>query len=117
MGDAGASRIRSFGFPFCDRTGVGRFAGERRRRKPIGDSTAIFITWSGYGGWADHVRPPLMDREGLGFRVPLLVISPYAKQNYVSHVQYETVSLLRFAEDLYGLEQLTEPTPAHGHRP
>ncbi|MGA8474426.1 MAG: alkaline phosphatase family protein [Candidatus Cybelea sp.] len=72
------------------------------------DSTAIFITWSGYGGWADHVRPPLMDHEGLGFRVPLLVISPYAKQNYVSHVQYETVSLLRFAEDLYGLEQLTE---------
>jgi phospholipase C len=71
------------------------------------DSTAIFITWSGYGGWADHVRPPLMDREGLGFRVPLLVISPYAKQNYVSHVQYETASLLRFAEDVYGLEPLT----------
>ena len=70
------------------------------------NSTAIFITWSGYGGWADHVRPPFLDHEGLGFRVPLLVISPYAKQNYVSHVQYETASLLRFAEDLYGLDQL-----------
>jgi hypothetical protein len=34
------------------------------------------------------------------------VISPYAKQNYVSHVQYETTSVLRFAEDLYGLGQL-----------
>jgi phospholipase C len=72
------------------------------------DSTAIFVTWSGYGGWADHVRPPLMDREGLGFRVPLLVISPYAKQSYISHVQYETASLLRFAEDVYGLEPLTK---------
>ena len=42
----------------------------------------------------------------MGFRVPLLVISPYAKQNYVSHVQYETASVLRFAEDMYGLGQL-----------
>ena len=70
------------------------------------NSTAIFITWSGYGGWADHVRPPLLDHEGLGFRVPLLVISPYAKQSYISHVQYESASLLRFAENLYGLDPL-----------
>ncbi|HEX3370253.1 MAG TPA: alkaline phosphatase family protein [Candidatus Cybelea sp.] len=72
------------------------------------DSTAIFVIWSGYGGWADHVRPPLLGREGLGFRVPLLVISPYTKPSHVSHVQYETTSILRFAEDLYGLPQLTE---------
>ncbi|MGC1335588.1 MAG: alkaline phosphatase family protein [Candidatus Cybelea sp.] len=70
------------------------------------DSTAIFVTWSGYGGWADHVPPPYMNRGGLGFRVPLLVISPYAKQNYVSHEQYESVSVLRFAEDVFGLEPL-----------
>jgi len=44
----------------------------------------------------------------LGFRVPLIVISPYAKQNYVSHVQYETASVLRFAEDLFSLGQLSE---------
>ena len=72
------------------------------------DSTAIFITWSGYGGWADHVLPPYQNHEGLGFRVPLLVISPYAKENYVSHVQYESVSVLRFIEDLFGLEPLAE---------
>jgi phospholipase C len=70
------------------------------------NSTAIFITWSGYGGWADHVALPFEDYDGLGFRVPLLVISPYAKQNYVSHVQYETASVLRFAEDLYGVAPL-----------
>jgi phospholipase C len=38
--------------------------------------------------------------------VPVLVISPYAKQNYISHVHYETASVLRFAENLYGLDPL-----------
>lgn len=70
------------------------------------NSTAIFITWSGFGGWADHVHPPLLDREGLGFRIPLLVVSPYAKQGYVTHVQLETGSILRFVEDDFGLGQL-----------
>jgi phospholipase C len=70
------------------------------------DSTVIFIQWDDWGGLYDHVPPPFEDYDGLGFRVPLLVISPYAKQNYVSHVQYETASVLRFAEDLYGLGQL-----------
>jgi phospholipase C len=50
--------------------------------------------------------PPPYYRDSLGFRVPLLVISPYAKPDYVSHVQYETASVLRFAEDLFGLGQL-----------
>jgi phospholipase C len=69
-------------------------------------STAIFVIWDDWGGTYDHVRPPHLDYDGLGFRVPLLVISPYAKQNYVSHVRYETTSVLRFAEDLFGLGQL-----------
>jgi phospholipase C len=70
------------------------------------DSTAIFVQWDDWGGTYDHVPPPYKDYDGLGFRVPLLVISPYAKQGYVSHVQYETASVLRFAEDLWGLGQL-----------
>ena len=70
------------------------------------DSTAIFVQWDDWGGLYDHVPPPYADRDGLGFRVPLLVISPYAKHDYVSHVQYETTSVLRFAEDLFGLGQL-----------
>ena len=70
------------------------------------DSTAIFVQWDDWGGLYDPVPPPYEDYDSLGFRVPLLVISPYAKQNYVSHVQYETASVLRFAEDLYGLGQL-----------
>jgi len=69
-------------------------------------STAVFVLWDDWGGLYDHVPPPYEDYDGLGFRVPLLVISPYAKQNYVSHVQYETASVLRFAEDQFGLAQL-----------
>jgi phospholipase C len=70
------------------------------------DSTAIFVQWDDWGGLYDPVPPPFRDYDGLGFRVPLLVISPYAKKNYVSHVQYETASVLRFAEDLFGLGRL-----------
>jgi phospholipase C len=70
------------------------------------DSTAIFIQWDDWGGLYDHVPPPYKDYDGLGFRVPLIILSPYSKHDYVSHVQYETASVLRFAEDLYGLGRL-----------
>lgn len=63
--------------------------------------------WDDYGGWYDHVPPPLVDYDGLGIRVPLIVISPYAKQGYVSHVQYEHGSLLKFVEDQFGLARLS----------
>ncbi|MGA8575244.1 MAG: alkaline phosphatase family protein [Candidatus Cybelea sp.] len=71
------------------------------------DSTVIFVQWDDWGGFYDPVPPPFEDYDGLGFRVPLIVISPYAKQNYVSHVQYETASVLRYAENLFGLAQLS----------
>ena len=70
------------------------------------DSTAIFVQRDDWGGFYDHVPPPYENFDGLGFRVPLLVISPYAKRDYVAHVEYETASVLRFAEDTYGLGQL-----------
>ena len=70
------------------------------------DSTAIFVIWDDWGGMYDHVPPAHLDRDSLGFRVPLLAISPYAKQDFVSHTHYETASVLRFAEDLFGLSQM-----------
>ena len=73
---------------------------------PFWDTTVIFVMWDEWGGWYDHVKPPYEDFDGLGLRVPLLVVSPYAKRNYVSHVQYEHGSLLRFAEDEFGLARL-----------
>ncbi|MFY9738064.1 MAG: alkaline phosphatase family protein [Candidatus Cybelea sp.] len=72
------------------------------------NSTVVFVQWDDWGGLYDHVPPPHRGYDGLGFRVPLIVISPYAKKNYVSHVQYETASVLRFAEDLFGLPQLSK---------
>ena len=72
------------------------------------DSTVIFVQWDDWGGMYDHVPPPFRGYDGLGFRVPLIVISPYAKKNYVSHVQYETASVLRFTEDLFSLPRLSD---------
>lgn len=71
-------------------------------------STAIFVIWDDWGGWFDPVPPVYEDYDGLGFRVPLLIVSPYAKQGYVSHVQYETSSVLRFIEDNFALPKLAK---------
>lgn len=73
---------------------------------PYWASTAIFVTWDDWGGWYDHVKPPQYNSYELGFRVPLLVISPYAKPGYVSHVQHEFGSLLHFTEAQFGLGSL-----------
>ena len=70
-------------------------------------STAVFLTWDDFGGFYDHVAPQQIDGYGLGFRVPLIVISPYAKKGYIDHTQYEFSSMLRFAEDTLGLATLT----------
>lgn len=77
----------------------------------VGDSqywwnTAIFVTWDDWGGWYDHVAPPIYNSYEYGFRVPLLVISPYAKRGYVSHVTHDFGSILRFVEDNWNLPTL-----------
>ncbi len=72
------------------------------------DSTAIFIMWDDWGGWFDPVQPVYKDYDGLGFRVPLLIVSPYAKHGRVTHEQYETASVLRFMEDNFALGQLAK---------
>jgi phospholipase C len=72
------------------------------------DSTAIFVFWDDWGGLYDHVPPPMVDYDGLGFRTPLLVISPYAKHHFVSKVQYEHGSILKFAEDIFGLPRMAD---------
>jgi len=73
---------------------------------PMWSSTAIFVSWDDWGGWYDHVPPPQVDNMGLGFRVPVLVISPYARAGYVSHTQHEMGSMLRFMEGNFGLGSL-----------
>lgn len=75
---------------------------------PIWSSTAIVVLWDAPGGWYDHVPPPAVDSQGLNARVPLLVISPLAKQNYVSHQQMDHVSILRFIQKNWGLTSLND---------
>jgi phospholipase C len=70
------------------------------------NSTAIFIFWDDYGGWYDPQAPTYVDNDGLGLRLPLLIISPYAKKGHVSHVHYEHGSILKFIENQFGLPRL-----------
>jgi phospholipase C len=76
-------------------------------------NTAIIITWDDWGGWYDHVPPTVID-DGVswgsgyvyGFRVPLIVVSPYAKTAYISHVTHDFGSILRFIETTFNLPSL-----------
>jgi phospholipase C len=69
-------------------------------------STAVIVVWEDWGGWYDHVPPPQLDYAGLGIRVPMIVVSPYAKAHYISHTQYEFGSIVRFVEDVWTLGRL-----------
>jgi phospholipase C len=75
-------------------------------QSPYWKDTAIIVLWDDWGGFYEHVPPPQLDYLGLGFRVPMIVISPYAKKNYVSHVQYEFGSILKFTEGVFNLPSL-----------
>lgn len=74
--------------------------------------TAVIVTWDEWGGWFDHFVPPQYANpqtgayEGLGYRVPLIVVSPYAKSAYISHRQHEIASTLHFIEANFGLPSL-----------
>jgi phospholipase C len=74
---------------------------------------ALFLVWDEWGGFYDHVDPPVVERwrDGspyrYGHRAPCIVISPYARSGHVSHTLYSHVSLLRFAETIFDLEPLT----------
>lgn len=81
---------------------------------PQWPSTALFLVWDDWGGFYDHVDPPVVEKwkDGTpfryGHRVPCIVVSPYARTGYVSHTMHSFVSLLRFAETIFDLEPLTE---------
>jgi phospholipase C len=74
---------------------------------PNWPSTAIVLTWDDFGGFYDHVPPPKVDYYGFGIRVPLIVISPYAREGIVSHTAYEPASVLQLIETRYKVKALT----------
>ena len=69
--------------------------------------TTIIVTWDDWGGWYDHEPPPaIRDSYEYGLRVPLIVISPYAKPAYPSHQHNDFGSILRFIEEVFSLQQI-----------
>ncbi|MEP6822067.1 MAG: alkaline phosphatase family protein [Chthoniobacterales bacterium] len=88
------------------------------RTSPNWSKTVLVINYDEWGGFYDHVPPPLApiptasaaagDTDGrLGFRVPCVVISPYARRGYIAHAQYDHTSILRMIEWRFGLPPLT----------
>jgi phospholipase C len=75
-------------------------------QSPFWNNTTIFISWDDWGGFYDHVPPPQVDAMGLGFRVPVIVVSPYAKRGYISHVTHESGGFLRYMEEVFDLPSL-----------
>src|SRR5690349_6084319 len=63
------------------------------------ESSAFFITYDDWGGWYDHVAPPQIDERGYGFRVPALLVSPYARMGHIDHTLRDHTSILKFIEE------------------
>jgi phospholipase C len=70
------------------------------------NSTAVVIVWDDWGGLYDNVAPPILNYGGLGFRVPAIIVSPYARAGYISPTQYEFGSILKYIEETFGLGSL-----------
>ncbi len=86
---------------------------------PYWNDTAILFTMDDFGGWYDHVKPPRQygcdpaHPYGLDFRLPLIIISPYAKENFVFHELAEQASIPRFIEKVFGATKaLSDLDPA-----
>jgi phospholipase C len=100
-------------------------------QSPFWSSTAIIIAYDDSDGWYDHVMPPIVNQSttsddnltgdgacgdstnatyqgrcGYGPRLPLMIVSPYAKVNFVDHTLTDQSSILRFIEDNWGLGRI-----------
>jgi phospholipase C len=75
---------------------------------PNGKDALVILTYDEFGGFFDHVNPPVIDRWGPGSRIPAIIIGPFAKKGFVDSTQYETVSIISFIEHRWGLEPLAE---------
>jgi phospholipase C len=94
---------------------AGPEAGSRTLRKVTGElmkssawpTSAFMWTYDGWGGWYDHVPPPKVDSRGYGFRVPALLVSPYAKRGVVDHTVLDYTAMLHFIESNWSVKPLS----------
>jgi len=77
-------------------------------QSPIWSSSIIIVTFDESGGYWDHVPPPVIDRWGPGMRVPTVIISPFAKKDFIDHTTYDTTAILKLIETRFGLDPLGE---------
>ena len=90
---------------------------QRPDAQPEWKSSAFLLAYDDWGGWYDHVKPPQVDRHGYGFRVPALLVSPYAKRGVVDNTTLDFTSILRFIEDNWDLKPLaTRDATREQHR-
>jgi phospholipase C len=71
------------------------------------NSSAFMMAYDDWGGWYDHVRPPHRDTQGDGFRVPAMLVSPYAREHVIVHTALDFTSILKFIEQNWRLRPLT----------
>jgi phospholipase C len=76
---------------------------------PDWEQTAIFITWDDWGGFYDHVEPPVVDVNGFGIRVPGLMISPWARRGMIDHQVHSFDSYLKLIEERFLGGQMLDP--------
>ncbi|HLO18551.1 MAG TPA: alkaline phosphatase family protein [Anaerolineales bacterium] len=69
-------------------------------------SSAFFLTYDDWGGWYDHVPPPQVDDRGYGFRVPAMLVSPYARTGLIDHTLLDHTSILKFIEENWDIPPL-----------
>ena len=72
-------------------------------------TTAIFVAWDDWGGFYDHVVPPVVDKYGFGLRVPAMVISPWARPGYIDHQSLSFDAYVKFIEDTFLGGQRLDP--------
>ncbi|MGB0384610.1 MAG: alkaline phosphatase family protein [Ardenticatenaceae bacterium] len=78
------------------------------QRSDFWDSSAFMVTYDDWGGWYDHVDPPVVDEYGYGFRVPTFLVSSYAKQGFIDNTTLDFTSVMKFIEENWGLEPVAE---------
>jgi len=78
-------------------------------RSPQYGSSAVFLTWDDWGGFYDNAKPPVVDQNGFGLRVPAMVISPYAKKGYIDHQTLSFDAYLKLIEDRFLGGQRLDP--------
>src|SRR5262249_41636225 len=87
-------------------------------KSPLWQKTAILMTYDAFGGWYDHVPPPTQygcsptKPYGLGFRLPLIIVSPYAKPASIYKRVSHQASIPKFIEAVFGLPSLSAQDPA-----